>query len=118
MGYRTKFELTASDDLDAVHKNGIAETSRYGEGINLFDDEIKWYDHEKDMIAYSRKFPEVEFRLDGTGEESEDIWVKWFKNGAMQTWRLSVDRPINPPTPWPITRIIPDSMAMNIFLDD
>ena len=44
----------------------------------------KWYDHDKDMIAFSTLFPNLVFKLTGEGEESEDIWVKYYKNGKMQ----------------------------------
>lgn len=47
-------------------------------------DTAKWYDHEEDMAELSRTFPEVLFTLYGDGEESEDMWYKYFKGGKMQ----------------------------------
>jgi len=50
----------------------------------LDDEPMKWYDHETDMIKYSLSKPDVLFVLDGDGEDSGDIWRKYFKNGKMQ----------------------------------
>lgn len=47
-------------------------------------EELKWYDHDDEMIALSKEFPEVEFTLDGTGEESDDLWTTYYKNGKAQ----------------------------------
>jgi hypothetical protein len=49
-----------------------------------FGDDIKWYEHEDHMRAISEKYPEVLFTLSGEGEESGDIWKKYFLNGKMQ----------------------------------
>jgi len=49
------------------------------------EDSAKWYSHEKDVAALSRMYPDVTFTLHGEGEETEDIWKKYFKGGRMQT---------------------------------
>lgn len=46
-------------------------------------DEMKWYEHEDDMLALSRVFPDKTLVLEGVGEEQGDIWVKVFKDGKM-----------------------------------
>lgn len=53
-------------------------------GYNPFEGETKWYEHEEHMKAISKQYPDVIFQLNGEGEESGDIWVKYFVNGKMQ----------------------------------
>jgi len=55
-------------------------------GYNPFGDQTKWYEHENDMKAVSKEYPDVIFKLEGEGGNSlYDIWVKYFVNGKMQT---------------------------------
>lgn len=44
----------------------------------------KWYTHEENMKEFSLKHPNFVFKLTGEGENSGDIWTKYFKNGKMQ----------------------------------
>lgn len=48
-------------------------------------DDVKWYYHEEDMKDLSLKFPEIVFVLRGEGEDNDDTWYKYFKNGKMQS---------------------------------
>lgn len=96
MGYYTRYELDTSDSESESHEAAIGKMIDYFP----FEDDTKWYDHEEDMVKYSRNYPEVVFRLDGTGEEAGDVWVKWFKNGEVQSWRLAVEKPVCPPGDW------------------
>jgi len=82
MGYYTRHKLSIISGNDNVtdYDQEITNTTDYNE---LFDDSIKWYDCEKDMIKYSKKHPNTVFCIDGEGEESGDIWKAYFKNGKM-----------------------------------
>lgn len=44
----------------------------------------KWYSAEQDILAFSKQYPNWLFQLDGEGEESGDIWRKYFVDGKMQ----------------------------------
>jgi len=55
-----------------------------------FEDNIKWYDHDLHMRQVSLAFPGVLLTLNGEGEESGDIWVKYYLNGKMQYERAKI----------------------------
>jgi hypothetical protein len=53
-------------------------------------EQCKWYEHDKDMIEMSMKFPLVLFKLHGEGEESGDIWDAYYLNGKSQKHKARV----------------------------
>ena len=82
MGYYTQYELEAGGELESrEHKCGIES---YNGWSGLFDDTVKWYEHDEDMKAYSKLHPLVLFKLSGVGEEQPDLWIKYFRNGLVQ----------------------------------
>ncbi|MGB1014983.1 MAG: hypothetical protein ACPG4T_12675, partial [Nannocystaceae bacterium] len=54
------------------------------------EDSMKWYDHKEDMIAFSRRWPDTVFQLNGEGEDVGDVWVKFFKGGKVQESRAVI----------------------------
>ena len=109
MGYYTTFTLSASDRGEDI-ETWISELTDdpdnyylkmlepYGDatwGMNA-----KWYESDEDMCRVSLAFPEVEFVLDGSGEETGDIWRDWFINGSKYAhWSANITIP-NDPGPW------------------
>ena len=91
MGYYTTFELTVipcAAEEEALDK--VAEVV----GYEPFSQGTKWYDHDKNMTEVSRQIPGVLLILDGSGEESGDIWRKVWLNGEMvHSWRPDVEPP-------------------------
>jgi hypothetical protein len=83
MGYYTshKLEIIEGNDNVTDYKAEIAEISGYSDP---FDDNIKWYSHQKDMREYSKRHPKTVFELTGTGEEPDDMWIEYYLNGKMQ----------------------------------
>ena len=95
MGYYTYYDLRVwdaecrddhpqSDEIiadlradcgDAVYALGATGSS---------GDHATWYEHVRDMAAFSQKYPDAVFDLHGEGESSEDLWRKYFKNGRVQ----------------------------------
>jgi len=103
MGYYTNFKL------DVLNKHGDMfadyrteeEVEKALESISGYDvvagnwtEQIKWYDHEKDMIEISKLFPKHVFMLRGHGEGDGygdiDIWVKFFRNGETYMERAEI----------------------------
>lgn len=111
MGYMTSFSLEWSstkpgtkpcahcsgtgkiDIEDAIQEYVNNEKILYAGTESLLDvlgDSCKWYEHEEDMRRVSKVFPSVLFTLRGEGEESGDIWVKYFKDGKMQVAKAEI----------------------------
>ena len=91
MGYYTNYTLsTTSRNED---REEIEETLNEISGYNIkfgWNDSCKWYDHEKHMKELSKIYADITFLLDGEGEESGDIWRKYFKNGKMQVCKAEI----------------------------
>lgn len=47
-------------------------------------DDLKWYDWEEDVAQLANEFPDVEFRIEGSGEDRDDWWVALFKGERKQ----------------------------------
>lgn len=47
-------------------------------------DAVKWYDHDDDMIAVSKLFPDVLFCLHGEGDNNDDLWETYYLDGKKQ----------------------------------
>lgn len=100
MGYYTEFCLFAHPVSDpeiadrieeALHSCGVIGYALSGDyqfaedGVEFSScDAVKWYGHEKDMRAVSKKFPCVHFELHGEGESNDDIWTQHFLDGKSQ----------------------------------
>ncbi len=91
MGYYTthKLEIINGNDNFTDYKKEISSISGYGN--SLFDGEShKWYESNEHMVEYSKKHPNTVFKLSGEGEESGDIWSKYYKNGKVQSCKAKI----------------------------
>ena len=52
--------------------------------FNPFEGSTKWYEYDENMKTISKKYPETIFILEGEGEESGDIWKRYYLNGKVQ----------------------------------
>jgi len=89
MGYCTSFKLRVYEG-DAEISEILKVHEDFGGLDYAFDEEgdpvdsVKWYDHDDDMRELSAYYPNVTFILEGEGEESGDIWRKYYRNGKAQ----------------------------------
>ena len=98
MGYETNYSLSRTENLPSTleiaklicEDNGYPSEQEYMEHALEYGYGIKWYKHEEDMIKVSEHWPDVEFVLDGVGEEFPDIWRKTFKNGKINRFRAVI----------------------------
>lgn len=97
MGYSTSYTLEYSNAIDRPDHDFIDDLREECDDARFALDDggetgepCNWYDHEKDMIAFSVKSPGVLFTLTGHGEEKGDIWTKYFRSGAMQVSRAKI----------------------------
>ncbi len=95
MGYYTYYELevVGGEKKAEDYVNEIGEISGYTGEEGPFYDTVKWYDHEKDMKTMSQRYPDVLFILSGDGEESDDFWKEYHKNGKVQRVKGSLVYP-------------------------
>ncbi len=113
MGYYTQYNLYVQNDaeLSDMGRNAVENAV---EALDIFDGGgnsqygwsayEKWYDHDDDMLALSARFPDVVFQLYGDGEDSEDKWMTYYKNGRSQKDALRViieEDPFDESKLWP-----------------
>lgn len=101
MGYYTRHEMELVPYGEELNKNDAINIARdlneisgytwhaYDNGIEV-DDEMKWYDHDKDMIKLSLMYPDILFKLEGEGEEQGDHWKNYYMNGKVQKTRAQI----------------------------
>ncbi len=91
MGYYTAFTLRILDSANQDVRPIIAQLRDNYPSANYalnedgdFEESCKWYECEDEMKEFSRSHPELVFMLEGDGEESNDQWLAYFKDGQMQ----------------------------------
>ena len=98
MGYYTQYTLDVYDCPEKDKASLVKEIEK----LNVFEPGgcfecgwsgyMKWYDHDRDMALLSTRFPDAVFQLDGDGEEDDDTWRCFYKNGMIQDGALEVIR--------------------------
>ena len=81
MGYYTSYDFSSNSE-DVISE--IEKRSGYGDSYGGTYDCVKWYEHHEQLLEISREFPDNIILLEGIGEESGDIWKKYYKNGKHQ----------------------------------
>lgn len=85
MGYYTQFRLRCCDrKFDLAEAVASYHDQMIDQDLIAGGRREKWYGWQKDMCAFSAKFPDVTFVLCGEGREAEfDFWRAYFKSGKM-----------------------------------
>ena len=74
------------EDLEQISGEYIeSDASRFLDNTNA-----KWYGWEKDIKTLSLKYPNLLFKINGIGEEYNDIWRAYIKNGKIQFTRAKL----------------------------
>lgn len=83
MGYYTNHSLTVLNGTggEIEHLKRTCDNADYALGSG---DSCKWYEHDDDMLRFSKLYPDATFVLSGEGEEAGDVWKTYYKNGKMQ----------------------------------
>ena len=93
MGYYTNHELEVPYENEGLIAalRGECEGAKYAIDDNgSTEQSTKWYEHEKDLRAFSKKHPDVLFILSGEGEEGGDLWREYYKAGKMQRCKAKI----------------------------
>jgi hypothetical protein len=97
MGYYTDFEITVTgiDNVNQAVKisNDYMlydyDVSGDGKTLTSYTNE-KWYGWKEESIALSKKYPRILIEINGTGEESEDIWKARVRNGECEVIKAKI----------------------------
>jgi len=89
MGYYTNYDFSNNDE-EIIEK--ICLVSGYGGSNGMFDS-VKWYTWQEDMKIVSEMFPDHLINLSGVGEEKDDQWKAYFKNGRYQICHAEITFP-------------------------
>jgi hypothetical protein len=94
MGYYTNYTLKLEKNNQKIikHLREINQCAKHAidkNGDTL--EQLKWYQHESDLCDFSLKYPDIILKLYGEGDENNDLWIKYFKNGKMQLCKAIIN---------------------------
>lgn len=96
MGYYTRYEIDVIEGSNDLIRELIDESEEAEFAIDVDGDtlnESKWYHHVDELIEFSKKHPEALIRLSGEGEENNDLWHEYYKNGKTQMCKAEIVYP-------------------------
>ena len=109
MGYSTAYslEFEKENKESVITADELRDIQRYFEDKNVmgyafdydFDtyDGVKWYDHDEHMLGLSKLMPDILFTLSGEGEDSGDLWKKYYLRGQSQVEKVDIKiKPFDP----------------------
>ena len=105
MGYYTEYalDLVLHNNLHSKEEivSDLRKSNEYAEGALNADGTMQcehtWYKCEEDFSAFSKKYPDALFILFGEGQNYQDTWKCYFKNGKYKKIHGELDfEPFSP----------------------
>lgn len=109
MGYETVYNLNPNTEAPSILDiaSFLAQTvdqsapgsPKHDTDVNYWQSVLEgaapttWYHYRANMVQVSRHWPKVLFELHGDGEEKDDQWKEYFRQGKVQR--------IEPTITWP-----------------
>ena len=87
MGYRTYHNLEVIEGDDSLIHELIVECSEAAFAIDIDGGAntcTRWDSMDEDMRKFSKKHPKAVFEMYGDGDDSDDHWYTYYKNGEAQ----------------------------------
>lgn len=95
MGYYTTYTLEQPVDSKIIQhfrrENSHAEYAFDENGD--YSQSTKWYEHKTHLEQFSKLYSDTLFVLSGMGEESEDMWKLYVKNGKSKKVKAIITFP-------------------------
>ena len=82
--YFTLYDLQIEPEEEELFDILFRQNSEAKYALDDGSKKAKWYTHEDDLKDFSKRHQDYLFILSGDGDESGDMWIKYFKNGKMQ----------------------------------
>jgi hypothetical protein len=90
MGYYSLFTLIASREIIEAARQEILDGDAVFEPDGKPYEPVKWYEHERDLRAFSANHPGELILLKVDGEEQGDQSHKYFRDGMCQVCRAHI----------------------------
>lgn len=81
--YKVKTWLADRGLIHYIFDEGYCPDDFTGYAYFCTYDEGKWYDYDEDLLTLSTAFPHLIFRLEGHGEDADDIWQRYYQNNVV-----------------------------------
>jgi hypothetical protein len=95
MGYYTSYDLTieisSSDEIMAEFREFSKDASCALMETGGNRESLKWHKDKEELCEFSKKYPEAIFILTGAGDDSDDHWRLYVKNGAYQKAKATIE---------------------------